>query len=149
MNSCKRRAAARDSQPVPTAGVIGLIVCLFVGLVAGSQPAIALDQQASPPLGRLFMSPEERRALDAGRAPWRNPEAPEAGVAPVISRVVLNGVLRRSAGPPVVFINGQTAGGKEAAVQVARGPDRQNTVTVRDAADGRSVRLKPGQSWTP
>ena len=135
-----------NSRLVPIPGVItGLVICLL----AGSQPAIALEPQASAPLGRLFMSPEERRALDAGRAPWRDPAAPEASLAPAPGRVVLNGVLRRSTGPAVVFINGQPAGGKDAAVQVARGPDRQNTVTVRDAADGRSVRLKPGQSWKP
>lgn len=130
--------------PIPGV-IIGLVICLL----AGSQNATALDQQASPPLGRLFMSPEERRALDAGRAPWRDSEAPAASLAPTPDRVVLNGVLKRSAGPAVIFINGQPAGGKDAAVQVTRGPDRQNTVTVRDAADGRSVRLKPGQSWTP
>jgi hypothetical protein len=135
-----------SSRLAPIPGVIiGLLICLL----AGSQPAIALDQQASPPLGRLFMSPEERRALDVARAPGRDPAAPEASVVPTPSRVVLNGVLRRSAGPAVVFINGQAAGDKDAPVQVARGPDRQNTVTVRDAGDGRSVRLKPGQSWTP
>jgi hypothetical protein len=135
-----------SSRLAPISGVIiGLMICLL----AGSQTATALDQQASPPLGRLFMSPEERRALDVARAPWRDPAAPEAAIAPAISRVMLNGVLRRSAGPAVVFINGEPAGGKDAAVQVARGPDRQNTVTVRDSADGRSVQLKPGQSWTP
>lgn len=135
-----------NSRLVPIPGVItGLVMCLLAGI----QPAIGLEPQASPPLGRLFMSPEERRTLDAGRAPWRDPGAPEASVAPVPSRVVLNGVLRRSTGPAVVFINGQAAGSKDAAVQVARGPDRQNTVTVFDTADGRSIRLKPGQSWTP
>jgi hypothetical protein len=125
--------------------VIGLAICML----AGSAPSIALDQQAAPPLGRLFMSPDERRALDAARAPWHEPGTPEAAVAPTISRVVLNGVLKRSAGPPVVFINGQAAGDKDAAVRVARGPDRQNTVTVLDPAGSRSARLKPGQSWTP
>ena len=135
-----------NSRLMPIPGVItGLVICLL----AGSQPAIALEPQASAPLGRLFMSPEERRALDAGRGPWRDPAAPEASLAPAPGRVVLNGVLRRSTGPAVVFINGQPAGGKDAAVQVARGPDRQNTVTVRDSADGRSVQLRPGQSWTP
>lgn len=145
MNNGKLHASARYSRLRLTPGVIGLAACLL----ASSQPAIAVDQQASPPLGRLFMSPEERRALDAGRAPWRDPATPEASAAPVPSRVLLNGVLRRSAGPTVVFINGEAAGDRNAAVQVARGPDNQNTVTVRDTADGRSVKLKPGQSWTP
>lgn len=123
---------------------------LAAGMLAGSQPATALDQQASPALGRLFMSPEERRALDAGRAPYRNPDDPyTAAPASNTSPVLLNGVLRRSAGPAVVWINGQAAGSEDAVVQVRRGPDRHNTVTVFDPADGRSVSLKPGESWTP
>jgi hypothetical protein len=145
MNSRKPHVSARHGASALATGVIGLMVCLL----AGSEPAIALDQQASVPLGRLFMSPEERRALDAGRVPWRDSETSEAGLAPTVSRVMLNGVLKRSAGPAVVFINGQLAGGKDAAIQVSRGPDRQNAVTLQDSADGRSVRLKPGQSWTP
>lgn len=125
-------------------------LALAAGVLAGSQPAMALDQQASPALGRLFMSPEERRALDADRTPYRNPDDPvTAAPAPNTNPVVLNGVLRRSTGPAVVWINGQAAGSKDAAVQVRRGPDRHNTVTVFDPADGHSVSLKPGESWTP
>lgn len=138
--------SARHRRLAPRLGVvIGLMVCTF----SGSEPAVALDQQASAPLGRLFMTPEERRALDADRTPWRDPDTPEAPVAANNGRVVLNGVLKRSAGPDVVWINGQPAGGKHGTVQVQRGPDLQNRVTVIDAADGRRVTLKPGQSWTP
>jgi hypothetical protein len=137
---------ARANRLAPVLATLGLAA----GMLAGSQPATALDQQAAPPLGRLFMSPEERRALDAGRAPYRNPDEPDnATPAPGPSPVLLNGILRRSKGPAVVWINGQTAGGRDAVVQVRRGPDRQNSVTVFDPADGRSVSLKPGESWTP
>lgn len=145
MNGSDPQGHARHRRLVPGLAATGLMI----GLLAGNQPAIALDQQVSPALGRLFMSPEERRALDAARTPWRDPDAPETAVAPGNNRVVLNGVLRRSAGPDVVWINGQAAGGKDAPVQLRRGPDQQNTVTVADPANGRSIRLKPGQSWTP
>lgn len=145
MNGSDPQGHARHRRLVPSLAATGLMI----GLLAGNQPAVALDQQASPAIGRLFMSPEERRALDAARTPWRDPDSPETALAPGNNRVVLNGVLRRSAGPDVVWINGQAAGGKDAPVQLRRGPDQQNTVTVADPANGRSIRLKPGQSWTP
>jgi hypothetical protein len=145
MNSSERHASRQTGLAPSRVAITGLLVCLL----AGNQPVAALEPQAQATLGRLFMSPEERRALDAGRVPWRDADDPETSVAPAPSRLMLNGVLRRSSGPAVVFINGQPAGGKDAAVQVARGPDRQNTVTVLETADGRSIRLKPGQSWTP
>jgi len=125
---------------------ISLMVCMW----ASGEPATAAEPLMSPPLGRLFMTPEERRALDAARTPLTDPDDPDAAIhATAASRVVLNGVLKRSDGPDVVWINGQPAGGKDAALQVHRGPDRQNAVTLLDTADGRSVTLKPGQSWTP
>ncbi len=125
-------------------------ITLMICTLAGSQPATALDQPTSTAVGRLFMSPEERRALDAGRSTPGDPNNPDAVVhAPNNSRVVLNGVLKRSAGPDVVWINGQRAGSGTTPVQVRRGPDSQNTVTLVDPDAGRSIKLKPGQSWTP
>ena len=125
---------------------ISLMVCLF----AVSEPATAADPLISPPLGRLFMTPEERRALDAARTPLADPNDPDAAIhVAAASRVFLNGVLKRSDGPDVIWINGQRAGSKDSALQLRRGPDKQNAVTLLDTADGRSVTLKPGQSWTP
>ena len=136
----------KHSTLIPALCAISLTICM----VAGSQPASAADPLMSPPLGRLFMSPEERHALDAGKSTAASPDDPDGAVrTPEVSRFVLNGVLKRSAGPDVVWINGQPAGHSDSAVQIRRGPDSQNTVTLLDTADGRSVRLKPGQSWTP
>ncbi len=146
MSSSNPCISARHGTLWPLLSALGLVVC---NVLAGSQPAVALDQQMSTGLGRLFMTAEERRALDAAR-PLIHPGDPDAvASAPIGGRVVLNGVLKRSDGPPVVWINGRPAAGKDSPVQIRRGPDTQNAVTLRDPADGRSVRLKPGQSWTP
>ncbi|MCB1596414.1 MAG: hypothetical protein KDI87_01765 [Gammaproteobacteria bacterium] len=146
MSSSYPCISARHRTLLPVLSALGLVAC---NMLAGSQPAVALDQQMSPGLGRLFMTDEERRALDAAR-PSIHPGNPDAAAsAPIGGRVVLNGILKRSDGPPMVWINGRAASSKDSPVQVRRGPDTQNTVTLLDTADGRSVRLKPGQSWTP
>ncbi len=102
-------------------------------------------------LGRLFLTPEQRHELDA----LRDPNAPRSATGPVSTvtaadrTVVLNGVVRRSRGSDVVWVNGARTGTAEGLpVQLRRGPDKDNRVTLENA-DGTVVRLKPGQSWDP
>ena len=114
----------------------------------------ALPASAAEPLGRLFTTPEQRRALDALREAGGATPADTAGLepsaaAPVDGQVVLNGVVSRSLGPDVVWVNGARTGAADARIRLRRGPDRSNRVTLEDAADGSSVRLKPGQYWEP
>lgn len=146
MNGIYPAPARRHGVLLPVLSAIGLMLCMF----ATSGPAAAAEPLVSPPLGRLFTSPEERRVLDAGKTPQTRADDPAAAVSAAgPARVVLNGVLKRSYGPDVVWINGRPAGGNDVPLKVHRGPDSQNTVTLLDTADGRSVKLKPGQSWTP
>jgi hypothetical protein len=114
-----------------------------------AQPASAAE-----PLGRLFTTPEQRQALDALRDTGSTAPADAAGLAPsaatpVDRQVVLNGVVSRSLGPDVVWVNGARTGAADARVRLRQGPDRSNRVTLEDATDGSSVRLKPGQYWEP
>lgn len=106
---------------------------------------------ADDSLGRLFLTVEQRLELDA----QRDPNAPHAaaglaGVGTATERtVVVNGIVRRSGGTDVVWINGaRTSAASEQSVQLQRGPDRSNRVTLK-SADGSVVRLKPGQYWDP
>ena len=63
--------------------------------------------------------------------------------------VSVNGVVRRSRGPDVTWVNGTrvSTSGPEG-VHLRRGPDRHNRVTLEEAG-GTSARLKPGQFWIP
>jgi len=63
--------------------------------------------------------------------------------------VVLNGVVSRSRGPDVVWVNGSRVDRSHGRVQLRRGLDAANRVTLGDATDGTTARLKPGQSWDP
>lgn len=89
---------------------------------------------ATEPVGRLFMTPEERANLDALRDLGNSglPDALRQAQPPIASpdkQVVLNGVVRRSRGPDVVWVNGTRA--------------------TREEASGALARLKPGQVWIP
>lgn len=86
-------------------------------------------------IGRLFLTPEQRAALDARRRA-RVPDKPAAApaVASPVTRV--DGYVRRSGGPPTVWINGESV--------TDTAPDG-GRVPV-DAGDGSRARLKPGES---
>lgn len=111
-----------------------------------------LASLAGEPLGRLFTTPEQRQALDAGRTPadadWEPAPAEASGPQPVDGQVVVNGVIRRSQGPDVVWVNGSPAGA-QGRIRLRSGPDRSGRVILEDAAMGVSARLKAGQFWEP
>jgi len=123
-----------------------LIIAL---LAAAAAPASAGDS-----LGRLFMTPDQRRALDAlreagdaGPVESSGDGQPAAGAAE--PQVVLNGVVRRRLGPDVVWVNGSRSTAASGRIRLRQGPDAANRVTLEDTADGGTVRLKPGQFWEP
>ena len=123
--------------PFPAA----LLIIAFVMNVAHAEDS----------LGRLFLTPEQRHELDALRDP--NAPRPTTGLVSAGTAtdrtVVLNGVVRRSRGSDVVWVNGARTGAAEGQpVHLRRGPDKDNRVTLEDA-DGTVARLKPGQSWDP
>ena len=116
-------------------------------LLIAAWPSVLPAADAAP-LGRLFLSPTERNALDE----QRSRPATESAAAPAATRVVLNGVVQRERGGPVVWINGQAQqrrAGTAGAGEVRGGPDADNRVTVAAPGRGSFARLKPGQTWVP
>ncbi len=76
--------------------------CLALGLAQASFPATA---NATPPLGRLFLTPEERTERERARRadtpiPRQSPPKPEATGR-------LEGYVKRSAGPATLWIDGR------------------------------------------
>lgn len=129
---------------------------LLVGLATVLAVPMAARADETVDLGRLFLTPEQRRELDEQRA---NPSSRVDTALPkdllpartaVARRVVMNGVIRRGGAEPVAWIDGQPAtrsviaGGR---VHVHRGPDAENRVTLESAGTSGVARLKPGQSW--
>ena len=68
----------------------------------GALAAPAGAQDAAPPLGRLFFTPERRQELDRQRQ-FKVPDRPELNADPTLT---INGVVTRSSGKRTVWING-------------------------------------------
>jgi len=114
-------------------------ICMLSWLGAGS---CAADE----PIGRLFFTPQQRAALDAGRkiAESRPPGAAKRGTRKK-QTIRLDGVVTRSDGERTLWINGRAYhGGAPAGVQVIPTPDPAS-VRVQKRAGGKSVELRVGQ----
>ena len=107
--------------------------------------AIFLGTAQAQELGRLFFTPEQRAALDARRKA-RMPDKPAAAaVATPVTR--LDGYVKRSGGPPTVWINGESVpdNAPEAPrIDSSRGPSGSVSISVGEA--GGRVRLQPGEA---
>ncbi|MGH8570573.1 MAG: hypothetical protein ACREXU_21850 [Gammaproteobacteria bacterium] len=108
-------------------------------------------------LGRLFTTPEEREMLEALR---RQPPKPQAEAAPVVTpavesapvapNVTMNGLVRRSRGRGMVWVNGVTSleGDLDAqGIEIDVGALRGTTLPVRIGDAPLAVGLKPGQTY--
>jgi hypothetical protein len=119
-------------------------LCILLVAIAGNAAA------ADVALGRLFYTPEQRAALEEARR--RNiraeEQAAEASKKPRPDgprTVTLNGVVRRSDGESVIWVNGKPVENEiNDGMRVRLTPD-QTGVTVHDTEKGRTVRLKVGQ----
>jgi len=105
---------------------------------------------AELPLGRLFFTPAQRAALDEARR--KNIRAEELAVqsaskpkAPQPRDVVVNGLLMRSDGMAVIWVNGKAVENETRdGLRVSPTASRESVV-LRDPAKGRALRLKVGQ----
>jgi hypothetical protein len=130
---------------------------VIVGLCA-CQPLAAQEG-----IGRLFTTLSERSALNQLRleaqfaqpqqeeTPAPQPEArvAEADQGPAVSRLEINGIVRRSGGPSTVWVNGaQVERGRVSreGLMVQAGRRARDGVRVELPSGLRTVRLKPGQA---
>ncbi len=113
---------------------------LFVAaLVAGS--IIAAAGMAAEPLGRLFFTPTQRSALDAGR--YAGTPAP---VAPVPRTVHLDGVVTRSDAERTVWINGTAYHDRSPdGMQIKTSPAAPASTSIRIPGKAATTRVKVGQ----
>jgi hypothetical protein len=129
-------------------------------------PMLAIADNAS--LGRLFLTPAERAALDVVRQNSKPPEklvkADEAAVdeekdtaaiapvpPPVLPVVTVGGYVKRSDGKSTVWINGKPMQEKDTTkdVEIGRLQGNTNEVKIKLPSTGKTVNLKAGQSYDP
>lgn len=122
------------------------MVCAFL-LGCLAVPAFADE----PPLGRLFLTPQQRGVLDNARRNRIRAEAMAAAAdkkpkIPLANGVTINGVVSRSDGESTVWVNGRPSDGQtEDGMRVVISPGTDSSVVVREPEKGRRVRLKVGQ----
>ncbi len=98
-------------------------------------------------LGRLFVDVEQREKLEAVRRGTYDKEIEQESR---VSNVRVNGVMMRSDGENVVWINGESTLDGEPVKGVKVNPDTADSETynVQVQIDGKRVKLKPGQNWS-
>lgn len=103
------------------------------------------------PLGRLFLTPEQRTALDNARRNKIRAEAVAAAAEkkprlPPARNVLINGVVKRSDGETIVWVNGKPVDGETPdGMQFRVAPRSDGAVVVREPERGRAVEIKVGQ----
>ena len=120
-------------------------VILFTLLVSASGPA--LSEARIDELRRLFTDPAQREKLEAIRQGAGNQQVETASSA---TEVRVNGVMLRSSGEAVVWVNGRSTldGQPEKGVNVRTGAVSQHDYSVPVEVNGRFIQMKPGQSWS-
>jgi hypothetical protein len=117
----------------------------------GAEPAAAGTPLGRSAIGRLFYTPGERAALDVARVqkPVAQEAAAEAPEAPPPPQVVsYGGIVRRSDGKSMLWINNRLVDEKEALAGLSlKGKVRPDgAVTLQVPETGRSIEIKVGQS---
>src|SRR6266850_816225 len=117
---------------------------LWIILMIASMLPWGITNSAEP-LGRLFFTPAQRNALDAGKQ-VNKPRA--ATAAPRAQRALkLNGVVTRSDNETTVWVNGRTVGNNgTSAADVAASDSDPATARVKLRGMGTQVKLRVGQS---
>ncbi len=121
------------------------ILAVSVCAVAGSQQATAKDEIEG--LGRLFIDAEQREKLEAVR---RGTYKAEKEQESRVSNVRINGLMIRSDGENVVWVNGQNTLDGSPIDGVRINPDTadRDSYAVKVLIDGKRVNIRPGQNWS-
>lgn len=98
-------------------------------------------------LGKLFTTPAERQKIDSENRS-DVPQLVSRRIAP--TSVKIDGVIIRSKGKNTVWVNGNRTSGNRVVggVKVFAASLSKNNLIVPVLVDGRTVRIKPGQSWS-
>jgi hypothetical protein len=120
--------------------IAGMLLQVFIS-------APALSESNAEELGRLFTDVEQRKKLDAIRRGTYSQDTEQQGTA---SKVRVNGVVVRSDGENVVWINGESTIKSDTVkgVRVNTEEADSKTLAVPLSIDGRRIKIKPGQSWS-
>jgi len=106
-----------------------------------------LSQGKLDELGRLFTDAAQREKLDAVRRGTYNVATEQKST---VSTVKVNGIMMRSDGENVVWVNGESTlvGNPAQGVKVYPKAVDSETFEVPVKVDGKRTIIKPGQNWS-
>lgn len=121
--------------------ILSIALCGAFALIVTTRIAQAQS------LGRLFLTPQHRAALDVRRAS-RVPDKPTAEVVVESPTARIDGQVLRSDGRSTIWVNGQPMreGARSEGLRMAPAPTAADSVTLSVGEGERSVRLKVGES---
>jgi hypothetical protein len=126
---------------------LALAYTLFVSaaIVLVPRPVVAQDEVEE--LGRLFIDPEQREKLEAVR---RGTYKSDMEQERRISNVRVDGIMIRSDGNNVVWVNGENTleGAPIDGVRVSPDTADRDTYAVPVMIEGKRISIKPGQNWS-
>ena len=114
-----------------------------IAILAIAQTPVARAQE----LGRLFLTPEQRNALDARRR-TRVPDTPQAAAVVESATTRFDGSVRRADGRSTVWVNGEALGdgAQQEGLRVLPRRTDPSQVTLEIGEGARKIDLKVGQS---
>ena len=117
-----------------------LPVLLFI-----STPGVYADELEK--LGRLFTDTGQRQKLDAIRRGTYTEESEQSSAA---SNVRVNGIMMRSNGDNVVWVNGESTLDNRVSEGVKINPKAadKESYSVPLRINGKRIKIKPGQNWS-
>ena len=108
--------------------------------------AAAAAEAADEGLGRLFFTPQQRAALDAGRRiAAAKPKAGMTSAKRPVRELRLDGIVTRSDGERTVWVNGSAYhGGQSAGLRVT--PVEPEAARIHVGESGRAIKLRVGET---
>ncbi len=111
---------------------------ILLAFIASIPPASAQE------LGRLFLTEEQRAALDARRKA-RTPDRPTTPATVTSPSTRVDGYVQRSGGPSTVWVNGESLGVEGTDAPRIESGRREGRVSVPVGEGAVRFSLKPGQ----
>jgi len=111
---------------------------ILLAFIASIPPASAQE------LGRLFLTEEQRAALDARRKA-RTPDRPTTPATVTSPSTRVDGYVQRSGGPSTVWVNGESLGVEGTDAPRIESGRREGRVSVPVGDGAVRFSLKPGQ----
>ncbi len=117
-------------------------------------PLLCMAETDGDKLGRLFTTANERHSLSQLRQKGlaqnkdssQQPSSKKTGPKKSVQSIVVNGIVKRTNGEKIVWINGKQVKEKSGVdgINLLRGADHNDQILVK-LSNHRRIKLKPGQ----